>query len=773
MKTRVIYFLSSLFSTFCFTLVILSCSSTKYVPEGQYLLDEVNIKSDNKEVKPGDLQMYVRQHPNTKWFNLFKTQLHIYSLSGRDSTKWLNRALRRVGDPPVIFSELETERSRSEVEKAVRNLGYMGAEVKSLVTTEGKKAKLVYNIKSGKPYTVRSVNYDIQDTLASSFIFSDTTATLLSKGMFMDINRLDQERTRLTDILQNNGYYKFNKEFITYTADTVRNTRLVDLTMHVSPFSYVEDSAVWHKQYYINKVHFMTDHNMMSANPSEFQTKDSIVYHGFPIHFNDKLFVRPRVLSSNQRFNIGKPYNAHDIQQTYENFNRLAVLRYTNIRFREIERNDSTLLDAYVMLTKNKLQSVSFEVEGTNSAGDLGVGASVSYNNRNIFRGSETFTVKVRGAYEALSGLQGQYKNESYTEFGAEASLDFPRFVFPFLSHNFKHRIRANSTFNLQYSYQLRPEFKRIIASTGWGYKWGFQHQHSRHQIDLLDISYLYMPWIDPDFKERYLDRQDNYILKYNYEDRLIVRSGYSYAYNSTGSSMAGTSLNSNSYTIRFNIEMAGNVLYGLSKMVSKSKNSSGEYSILSIPFAQYVKGDFDYARNLVIDTKNSVAWHIGFGIAYPYGNATMIPFEKRYFSGGANSVRGWSVRGLGPGAFPGDGNFMNQTGDLKLDASLEYRTNLFWKLRGAAFIDAGNVWTLRNYENQPDGQFKLDKFYKQIAMAYGIGFRLDLEFFILRLDGGMKAINPVYSSGRNRYPIIHPKFSRDFAFHFAVGYPF
>ena len=177
--------------------------------------------------------------------------------------------------------------------------------------------------------------------------------------------------------------------------------------------------------------------------------------------------------------------------------------------------------------------------------------------------------------------------------------------------------------------------------------------------------------------------------------------------------------------------------------------------------------------ENIVIDSRNSLAFHLGAGIAVPYGNASVVPFEKRYFSGGANSVRGWSVRDLGPGSFPGDNNFLNQSGDIKLDASIEYRTRLFWKFRGAAFIDAGNIWTLRDYEEQPGGAFRFNSFYKEIAVAYGLGLRFDFDYFILRFDGGMKAINPAYESGKDRYPLIRPDFGRDFAFHFAVGYPF
>lgn len=424
------------------------------------------------------------------------------------------------------------------------------------------------------------------------------------------------------------------------------------------------------------------------------------------------------------------------------------------------------------MLTRGKHQSVSFEVEGTNSAGDLGAAASVAFQHRNMFKGSETFMFKLRGAYEAVSGLQSSL-NQDYIELGAEATINFPRFMFPFVSSDFKRRIRATTEFGLQYNYQMRPEFTRIVASAGWSYKWGVQQQRSQHRIDLLDINYLYMPSIDQTFKEDYLEKDENYILKYNYEDRFIVRTGYSYIYNSAGRALMNNSGIGNSYTIRLNFESAGNLLYAVAKLGGMKKNASGEYTLLNIPFAQYLKGDFDFAKNLVIDNRNSLAFHFGAGIAIPYGNATMLPFEKRYFSGGANSVRGWSVRDLGPGSFPGDNNFMNQSGDIKLDASIEYRTRLFWKFRGALFVDAGNIWTIRDYKDQPGGQFEFDKFYKQIAVAYGLGLRLDLDFFVLRFDGGMKAINPAYEKKKDRYPIIHPKFSRDFAFHFAVGYPF
>ncbi len=756
-------------------LSLASCSATKFVPDGSYLLDEVKIHTDNKEIKPSDMRLYVRQNPNSKWFSTIKTQLYVYNWSGRDSTKWFNRFLRKIGDAPVIYNESDAIRSQEEIAKAVQNLGYMGASVKRTTKTKKKKLKLFYEITSGKPYIVRTLKYDISDKKIAEYLRNDSTQSMLRERMLFDVNVLDAERQRITDYLLCNGYYKFNKDYITYTADTARNTHQVDLTLHLLPYkTYVGDTPKEHFQYKINKINFITDYDVLQSSAlSSIEINDSLHYNGFPIYYKDKLYLRPKVLVDNLRFASGDLYDERNVQKTYTYFGRLSALKYTNIRFFETQNGDSTQLNCYVMLTKSKHKSISFELEGTNSAGDLGAAASVSFQHRNLFRGSETFMVKFRGAYEAISGLQPGYKNHNYTEYGVETSINFPNFLFPFLTSDFKRRIKATTEFGLQYNYQLRPEFSRTIASASWSYKW-IQKQKIQHRIDLLDISYLYLPWISSQFQEDYINKdKDNYILKYNYENRLIVRMGYNYSYNSAGGALVNNTITTNSYSIRAGFESAGNILYGISKMINMRKNKDGEYAILGIPYAQYLKGDFDFAKNIIIDHRNSLAFHAGIGIAVPYGNAKVVPFEKRYFSGGANSVRGWSVRNLGPGSFAGDGNFMNQSGDIKLDASIEYRTRLFWKFRGAAFIDAGNIWTIREYENQPGGVFEFDKFYKQIAVAYGLGLRLDLDFFVLRFDGGMKAINPKYKKAKERYPIIHPRFSRDFAFHFAVGYPF
>ena len=758
------------------TLVALlsSCSANRFIPENQYLLDEVNILSDTKEVQPSMFTSYVRQNPNAKWFNLVKVPMHIYCLSGKESTSSFNRFLKRLGDEPVIYDPIVTEKSQMEIEKAVKNMGYMRAKVHLLTEIDKNKLKVNYLIEAGKPYTIQHIAYNIDDMQINDFIEKDSANSYLQAGMPFDVTVLDNERNRITKLLQNNGYYKFNKDFLVYQADTVKNTYQVNLTMKLLPFQLKkEDLPTRHKQYTIRNVNFLTEGNIFQQG-NHWDEYDSIHHKGLHFFYKDNLYLRPNTLAN---FNYIKPqevYREQDVQNTYASMGRLRALKYTNINFSEVNENDSTQLDANILMTKGKNQSLSFEIEGTNSAGDLGAAASMTFQHRNVFKGSETFTMKVRGAYEAITGLQEGYENDDYKEYGVEASLNFPEFKFPFLSSDFKRKIRATSEVGMNFNSQIRPEFTRTLASASWSYKW-VDNKRSQHRFDLLNINYIYVPWKSENFKaylENLTDR--NSILIKSYEDQLIVRMGYSYNYNSAND-QTRTSSNRNSYSIRVNLEEAGNLLYGISKTIHTTPKEDKGYVVANIPFAQYVKGDFDFAHNWNIDKRNSFVFHIGMGIAYPYGNSQVLPFEKRYFSGGPNSVRGWSVRSLGPGSYKGtDGNmnYINHSGDIKLDLNIEYRTHLFWKFNGAAFIDAGNIWNIREYEGQEEGTFRFNRFYKQLAVAYGLGIRFDLDYLIIRFDGGMKAINPM-QTGKYKYPLIRPNFNRDFAFHFAVGYPF
>lgn len=747
-----------------------SCSVSKFIPEGEYLLDDVKVVSDDKAVKPSDISGYNRQNPNSSWFSLVKVPMHIYSLSGTDTTRRINRFIQKLGDKPVIFDEEAAERSREDMQLALHNMGYMQADVRLRKETRKKKLRLKYLVHPGPAYRISHWDYDIQDDSVRRYM-AGYASQLMHEGMRFDVNTLDQERQQMTNHLQDRGFYRFNKEYVTCTADTVRGTHLVDLTFHIAP--YDATSHTTHARYRIGEVNVVTDFDMTHAMRQDFARFDSLHYKGLNIFYRERPFLKPEVLSQNIAITPDSFYSDSRLQHTRSSLGRLHAIKYTDIRFQE-DAADSTRLDCHVLLSRNKVNSFSAELEGTNSAGDLGAAASLSYQNRNLFNGSELFTFKVRGAYEAVTGLQG-YSNENYVEYGVEASINFPRFLFPFISAEVRQRTQATSEIGIQFNSQERPEFGRRAASVTWGYRWTYKRKW-QHRVDVLDLNYVYMPWISSTFREEYLDNPENSnsILRYNYENLLIMKAGYGFTYHSDGRESRTAS--NNSYSIRFNIESSGNLLYAFSHMLNATRNEDHQYTVANIAYAQYIKTDIDFTKSFRIDHRNSIVFHVGMGVAYPYGNSRILPFEKRYFSGGANSVRGWSVRRLGPGSFAGNDrniDFINQSGDIKLDLNLEYRTKLFWKLNGAFFVDAGNIWTIRDYEEQPGGAFRFDSFYKQIAVSYGLGLRFDFDYFILRFDAGMKAVNPAYRNSKEHYPLIHPDFGRDFAFHFAVGYPF
>jgi len=566
--------------------------------------------------------------------------------------------------------------------------------------------------------------------------------------MPLDINVLNEERNRITAKLRSTGYYKFTKEDIRFLIDTIRGSTLVDLTMTIG--LHLENGRSDfepHRIYYIGNIDYMPE-------------------------IDGKYHFRKGFYRANTLIREGGPYNDDETKQTYSNFQRLPGVSFTTISFDERPNTDT--LDVRMLVSHSRPYSIGYDIEATNTAGGLGAAISGNISHKNVFKGSETASLKLRQAYEAITGLEG-YEGHDFLQFSAEAKLTFPSFLLPFVKKDWAVRHNSTSEISLQYDLQNRPEFHRRVLTGAWRYRWMSNKRRVQHRFDLLEVNYIYMPWMSQTFKEQYIDSlgRTNAILKYNYENLLITKMGYTYTYNSLGA--AQKTFGKTAHTFKISLETSGNVLRAATNMVNGKKNKEGQYTFCGIAFAQYVKFDFEYAKSFRLDPNNSIAWHINFGIACPYGNSNILPFEKRYFAGGANSLRGWSVRSLGPGAYKGADrniNFINQSGDIKLDMSFELRAFLFWKLHGAFFIDAGNIWTIREYRDQPNGEFRLNKFYKQIGASYGFGLRLNLDFFILRFDMGMKAINPAFE-GRDHYPIYHPKLSRDFAFHFAVGMPF
>ena len=708
--------------------MLVSCNTTKFVPQGQYLLNKAKVKCvDDKSVSGADLQKYLRQRQNTEIFGFWKLQLHIYDTAPTDTTTKSNRTLARnakkMGEAPVIYDEQQTQASMQQLRQQMNNMGYFHAEVDTIKKIKNRKVNLTYIVTAHQPYKIRNYEVDFPASEILRTIASDEQRCKVHPGDQFSTETLDDERARIATALRNRGYFYFEKSMLEFTADSSLNSHEVDVKIHLAPFVEHLDSAALKQlrtQYYIRNVDFKLD----------------------------KPFLRKNALRSACRLRAGDRYAEWRVERTYARMNGLAPVKYVDIAFTPA---GDTLLDCEITISRGRIHTVAAEVEGTYSAGDWGVAAGVKYANKNIFHGAEVLTVGARAAYEwrANGGRAIEAK--------ADASLLFP----------------SNVKVNIAFNYQQRPdEYTRTIANAGLGYtipkkpgdKW-------THTFNFIDINYIYVPWKSQAFMDRF---KNSTLMLASYNDQFILDWNYMASYSSYDQR------HPNRTYVQFAVraETAGNALYGLSAAANLPQDSTGRHMLWRVPFAQYAKGDINFTCHGIITPKHHLVGHIGIGVAVPYLNAQVLPFEKRYFGGGANSIRGWQARTLGPGTFRGLNNaaaYDLQVGDIKIDLNLEYRYKVLKFLELAAFLDAGNIWTIRDYKDQPGGVFLFDQFYKQIAWSYGVGVRFDLSILIFRVDFGVKLHDPsrIAEGKQWRTAPNGLGWKDDMTFHFAIGYPF
>ena len=748
--------------------LLTGCSAVRFVPKGRSMLTRVQVTSNNPQVAAADYRNYVRQEANSRWLSTLKVPLGIYCLSGTDERNALNRIVHRIGEAPVVYNDTLTGYSMAALRMALQSKGYLQARVDTTLTQKQRRVALTYRLLPGNRSYVHELRREFDNDTVRRLIMADSSNSKLYKGMPLDLALLGEERTRIVHRLQNNGYMNANNEYVSFVADTLPLSQAVRLTLRVQA-PRGGDRRMAYQVYRIGRV------SLTELNTEEAPT-DSSFYRNITFEAAGHTRINRHTYVRNLFVLPDSLYRDVATQYTYQNLNALAAVNYSNIHYAQPAPGDSTV-NVHLLVQLNKPNGISFDLEGTNTAGDFGGAATLTYTQRNLFRGAESFFLKFRGAYEAIRRLEG-YRNQNYTEYGVEATLRFPTLPISPGERNLR-TYKGSTDFSVMYNSQNRPEFYRRVLTGTWSVDWNrHARPNLRHHLDIVSLNYVFMPWISDTFRHTYLegDNPRYAVLRYSYENIFIMRAAYGFVYNSLRTPGSANLYRTNGYQIRAGVETAGNLLYGISKMLRMHQTTDGSYAIFSIPYSQYVKFDVDFSKSVRLSENNSLAWHAAFGLAIPFGNSKVIPYEKRYFSGGANSVRGWNVRQLGPGRYAQkDGNidFINQTGNLKIDLSMEYRSSLFWKFEGAAFVDAGNVWTTRGKTGPDGGQFRFDSCLRELAVSYGLGLRLNLNYFIVRFDGGMKAIDPAVPSGALHYPIFHPNLSRDFTLHFAVGLPF
>ncbi len=742
------------------------CRSTKYVPEGRCLLDEVTIESDNKEIKPNDVQPYIKQKENIKVVGMVKFRLWLYNRAPKKGDGWLSKFLKKTGEAPVIYDENYTVQSEREIEHFLDNKGFKNGDVTTEVSTNEKKRKtsVIYKLQCNEPYRIADAHVDVKDTTICQLILEDSTKCLVEEGDLFDLDVLDDERDRITAKLKDQGYYDFNKESFSYEVDTTLGDFWVDGTLVLDGDSVNPQHSF--DQYHIKKICFVVGYDAQEAlsNPNYLQEMDTVIYKGIYFLYKESSFIKPEILYRNNLLKPGALYSKTNSNTTHSLLSAISIIQYVNINY---EKVDTSSLNCNVNISLGEQQGVSLEFEGTNVSGNFGAAINAGYSHKNLFHGAEKLNASFTFGLEAIIGTNDVdvYRSK---EFGVDLDLVYPKFILPFLDEDFNQKLRSQTKFGISYDFQERPEYTRNIATADMVYSWRTSDK-IKHQFTPLMLNYIGIPEMTQKFHDHIDTTQ---YLKYSYEDHVIFGSRYTFTFQDDNEEEREFG-----HYLRLSLEGSGNMLNTFNTIIGKKETLPEEgsdedsyYEFMNLRYSQYVKFDATGVINHHINKTNSVAYRAQLGIGVPYKNSSQLPFEKRYAAGGANGVRAWMVRSLGPGSYHNEEvDYYNQSGDINMIFSAEYRFKLIGIFEGALFADAGNTWAIRDYEEQPGAVFEFDNFYNQIAAGVGAGLRLDIKFFIFRLDCAWKAVDPIEEAG-NRWVLGQELIPTT---HIAIGYPF
>jgi outer membrane protein assembly factor BamA len=751
-----------------------ACSPSKYLPDGEYLLSKNKVQAGENRISKEQLKSYIIQTPNKR---ILGTRFHLflYNLSNLKKEKWPHNWLRKIGEEPVVYNPVLSVNSKEQLRQFLENKGYYHAQVKDTVTFRKRNAIVSYDVVFNKPYRVNRIGYHFEDTGIVSYILPDTLNSLLQKGMRFDKDLLQQERVRIESLLKEEGFYSFSKEYIYYNATVNPEEYSVELKVHIDeyeqgkpdPYSKVK----YHPKYKISNVVVYPNFAETGEPGLMSSTYDTVRFKNLLFLTSGPLNLKPNAIANRNYLMPGDYYKLSNVNRTYRNLSSLNIVRFTNITFKEsdtlVNFGHDRYLDARIELNQRKLQSLQAEIAGTNSSGDLGVRGNLTYSNFNLFRGAEVFNMRLTGAIESLKNQTNNNYN-SMKEIGVDANIVFPKFFIPFAMEDFVKKYAPKTTLSGSFNYQSRPDYTRSIANGSFSYKWN-TGKYITHSFWPLELNYINI-YTDLSDK-KFLDSIAKTRLAYSFEDHVINDLRYSFELNNQ---TIGKSRNF--VFARLNIESAAFLMNNFNRWFNQPE-TNGSHTLLNVPYFQYLLGDIDFRYYNVIDKQNRIVYRLFIGLGYPYGNSSSLPYEKKYFSGGPNSLRAWNTRDIGPGSFvePKDSLFFfpNKNGDIKLEANIEYRFKLIWKIEAAMFADVGNIWNMRYDSTKINAEFNFNRFHKEIAVAGGVGLRFDFSFFLLRIDVGIRFRDPSFPDGKRWIPVFNNFGFDDLHWKFGIGYPF
>lgn len=784
------------------TLLVVGCNVTRNLPEGEYLLSEVKFEEDKSVPRDqriteskDDIEAYVRQSPNKRFLG-FDFYVWVYQKANPEKNNWWNNFKRKIGQEPVLLNMELTEKSLTNLETYMRTKGYFHSDVtyKLDTTRRERRAAITYNIRQGEPTRIDRLRYTFRDSSLRSVILADTAECLLKRGDILDITLLDAERERIAKNLNNRGYFDFTVNNISYEVDTLGHPYSANVRLIVRPTLVEynnrgepqwEDNAI----YRLRNITVYPTYDPMLRSTTGFRTEaqiDTTYTKGLTI-IRD-VSIKPQLRNSILRHTIplypNYVYNSDQITRAYEEIMSLGFFRTAKIDFTRVEDEESYVtflnvdaangatellntrerfLDCNIYGTPGLKQSMKVELEASTTSTFYGLSTTLGYSNRNVFRGAEAFDISARFGFEFMYARD--VKKRSANEIGITAGLSFPRFLLPFRTKTGGKISKPRTRLELAFDYQDRPYYKRNIFTARWAYSW-MQGERSQFVVRPIDINWIDVKSVD----EAFLADIDNRYLRTSFESQLTAGLSASYTYNTQRSDM-----DPNSTFVRANLETAGNLIQGLDALFRDYAPGKDYYEIFGIRYSQYVRVELSASRRISLGNNMVLAGRLYGGVGVTYGNShgRSIPFDRMFYCGGANSMRGWVPRTLGPGnrLQIKDTSYPSQVGDVRLEANAEFRFPIWWIFHGAVFADVGNVWYLRDTEDSnPEEVFHFNSFYKQLGFNTGLGVRIDATFVILRIDLGIQLHNPGKPVGERW---IHDFKWKNMALNFGVGYPF
>ncbi len=749
---------------------VFGCSNTKYLPEGELLytggsvtVKDSVIKKKERKALEKEMEGLLRPKPNKGFLGL-RPKLWFYNIAGEPKKQkgfryWLRT---KVGEPPVLFSKVDLDYNASVLRNFTENRGYFKTRVSADSTAKNKRATAEYTVTPKKQYIIKSVTFPDDSLAMSRIIGRSSRRSLLKVGKPYDLDVIKSERERIDARLKERGYYYFNPDYILAQVDSTKGDHEVKIKLVIKADAPPKALTA----YKINKI-IVYPNFSISKDSLKYKAEDVVQYKDFTIIDTANTF-NPRVFDRTIYFKKGDLYNRKDHNLTLNRFVNLGTFSFVKNEFKPSDSLPKTL-DSYYYLTLLPKKFIRVEVLGkTNSASYTGTELNVNWNNRNLFRGAELLTVSVFGGADFQ--LSGTNNGKNIYKVGTETSLTWPRFIVPFFHVEGSSEYVPRTKATVRYEFQNRTQLYALNSfKTSFGYMWK-ENVRKEHQLNVMDVTYVSPNNVTAEYLA---DAEEDESLKKVIEKQLIFGPTYTYTYTNTMQKRK-----KNTFYFSGEVDLAGNITGLITGANIKKKDT---INIFDVPFSQYAKFRGDFRHYLKLGKESQLASRIIVGAGIPYGNSNVLPTSKQFVVGGTNSIRAFRARSLGPGSYLNtetENNYLpDQSGDLKLEFSTEYRAKLFSIVKGAAFIDAGNIWLMNKDPNKPGGEISKD-FMKEIAVGAGVGLRFDVSFFILRTDLAFPLRKPYLPDGE-RWVIKDIDFGsgpwrkENLILNIAIGYPF